>query len=371
MGCGSSSTSGPACRLRYGSAGAQPHHQGGRLRRYLDYAARGLPALALDISAGGDAESPFEESVISVIRSWGHELTPQVGTAGYRIDIGVRHSGHLGVYALGIECDGYQYHSSKVARDRDRLREKVLRGLGWHLHRIWDTAWYRDRNGEEGKLRAAIEQAIAAPVHGLLSDADKPDEDGRPLIQTEAADFDEALTWATPYVSANVPRLPYWIDPSQPGSQFDMAAGIRAVVTAEAPVHISVLDQRLRDAWDIGRIGARIRDNIDAAIRVAGVLRDGEFITVTSAPLATVRTPIEACRRDVEQVHDRELSLALVNLVHDAGGINHDELSTRVARIYGWTRRGPDIASRMQALITGLLANGTLTGNADNITAAS
>jgi hypothetical protein len=69
------------------------------LRRYLDYAARGLPALALDTSAGGDAESPFEESVITVIRSWGYDLTPQVGTAGYRIDIGVRHPDHPGVYA--------------------------------------------------------------------------------------------------------------------------------------------------------------------------------------------------------------------------------------------------------------------------------
>ena len=78
----------------------------------------------LDTAAGGDAESPFEESVISVMRSWGYELIPQVGTAGYRIDIGVRHPAHPGVYALGIECDGVQYHSSKAARDRDRLREK-------------------------------------------------------------------------------------------------------------------------------------------------------------------------------------------------------------------------------------------------------
>ena len=341
------------------------------LRRYLDYAARGMPALALDTSTGGDAESPFEESVISVIRSWGYEVTPQVGTAGYRIDIGVRHPDHPGVYALGVECDGYQYHSSKVARDRDRLREKVLRGLGWNLHRIWGTAWYRDRNGEEHKLRAAIEHAITAPVHGLLTDVTQPGERARPVIQTEAATFDETPAWATPYITAQVPRLPHWIDPSQPGSDTDMAAGIRAVVMTEAPVHVAVLQQRLRDAWDIGRIGARIRDNIDAAIRVAGVLRDGEFLTLTGAPLATVRTPTDACRREVEHVHDHELTLALANLVRDAGGITHDELTIRVARLYGWTRRGPDITTRMHTLITRLLANGTLTGNEHNLTAPS
>ena len=299
------------------------------LRRYLDYAARGMPALALGTSAGGDAESPFEESVINVIRSWGYELTPQVGTAGYRIDIGVRHPDHPGVYALGVECDGYQYHSSKVARDRDRLREQVLRGLGWNLHRIWGTAWYRDRNGEEHKLRAAIEHAATAPVHGLLTDLTQPPEGTRPVIHTEAATFDQAPPWAAPYITAQVPRLPHWIDPSQPGSYTSMAGGIRDVVMTEAPVHTAVLQQRLREAWDIGRIGARIRDNIDAAIRVAGVLRDGEFLTLTSAPLATVRTPTDACRREVEHVHDHELTLALTNLVRDAGGITHSELTTR------------------------------------------
>jgi hypothetical protein len=339
------------------------------LRRYLDYAARGMPALALDTTAGGDAESPFEESVINVIRSWGYELTPQVGTAGYRIDIGIRHPDHPGVFALGVECDGYQYHSSKVARDRDRLREQVLRGLGWNLHRIWGTAWYRDRNGEEHKLRAAIDHAITAPVHGLLTDLTQPGEATRAMVQTEAAAFDQSPPWATPYVTAQIPRLPHWIDPGQPGSYTSMVTGIRDVVKTEAPVHIAVLQQRLRDAWGIGRIGSRIRDNLDAAIRVAKVRRDGEFLTLTSASLATVRTPTDSCRRDVEHVHDHELTLALTNLVRDAGGITHDELTTRIARLYGWTRRGPDISTRLHTLIARLIADGILTGNEHNLTA--
>ena len=341
------------------------------LRRYLDYAARGMAALALDTSAGGDAESPFEESVIGVIRSWGYELTPQVGTAGYRIDIGVRHPHHPGVYALGVECDGYQYHSSRVARDRDRLREKVLRGLGWNLHRIWGTAWYRDRKGEERKLRAAIEHAITAPVHGLLAEAAERGENARIAVQTETATFDQTPTWAAPYVTAEVPSLPYWVDPSDPGSYTSMAEGIRSVVMIEAPIHTAVLLQRLRNAWDIGHVGGRIRANIDAAIARVGVLCDGEFLTLPSAPVATVRTPIDACRREVKHVHDHELMLALTNLVRDAGGITHDELTTRAARLYGWTRRGPDISTRFDVLIAGLISNGTLTGNEDNLTMPS
>jgi hypothetical protein len=339
------------------------------LRRYLDYAARGMAALALDVSSGGDAESPFEESVIAVIRSWGYEVAPQVGTAGYRIDIGIRHPGHPGVYALGVECDGYQYHSSKVARDRDRLRETVLRGLGWNLHRIWGTAWHRDRNGEERKLRAAIENAIAAPVHGLLTDL-SPDQGTMPVaIRTEAATFDATPSWATPYVTARIPPLPHWVDPGQPGSHFGMSAGIREVAMTEAPVHIAVLQQRLRDAWNIGRIGSQIRSNIEAAIKVAGVLRDGEFICLTGAPPAVVRKPVPACQRSIDQIHDHELRLAMVNLVSDAGGISYEELTTRIARLYGWNRRGPDITNRMNTVVDRLLADGALAGSRESLTA--
>ena len=62
------------------------------LRRYLDYAARGPAALAIELDESGlDADSPFEEEVLRTIRSWGYDAVPQVGTAGFRVDIGVKH----------------------------------------------------------------------------------------------------------------------------------------------------------------------------------------------------------------------------------------------------------------------------------------
>ncbi|APU42656.1 hypothetical protein BSL84_25620 [Streptomyces sp. TN58] len=131
--------------------------------RYLQYAKSGPAVLShgpLDVDA--QPESPFEESVLAVLRGWGYDVQPQVGVAGYRIDLGVRHPDFPGRYALGVECDGAMYHSSKAARDRDRLREGVLRGLRWELHRIWGTDWYRDRAGAEARLRAAVESGVAA-----------------------------------------------------------------------------------------------------------------------------------------------------------------------------------------------------------------
>ncbi|MDJ0027151.1 hypothetical protein QM583_08605 [Gordonia alkanivorans] len=129
------------------------------LQRYL--AAHKHAALAIDISRGeGGPESVFEEQVLAKIRSWGYDAVPQVGVAGYRIDMAVRHPERPGEYVLGIECDGAAYHSAQTARDRDRLRQQVLEGLGWRMHRIWGLSWWRDRSAQEERLRLAIEDAI-------------------------------------------------------------------------------------------------------------------------------------------------------------------------------------------------------------------
>src|SRR5262249_43692081 len=102
---------------------------------------------------------------------------------------------------------------------------------------------------------------------------------------------------------------------------------------------------------------------VDAAVGLADVIRDGEFLTLADAPRPAVRTPVPACKRTVDQVHDDELALALVSFVRDAGGISRSELTARLARLYGWTHGGPDIAGRMGALIARLRRTGILAGD--------
>jgi hypothetical protein len=136
------------------------------LKRYLEYAERG-PAVLMPDATKPDLRlnGSFEESVLQVLRDWGYHVQPRVGVAGYRVDIGVRHPEFPGAYVLGIQCDGATYYSCKSARDRDRLREEVLAGLGWQLHRIWGSDWYRGGPAAALQLREAIELAVArAPI---------------------------------------------------------------------------------------------------------------------------------------------------------------------------------------------------------------
>jgi hypothetical protein len=49
--------------------------------------------------------------------------------------------------------------TARSARDRGRLRQQVLEGLGWRLHRIWSTDWFRNPMRESDKLLTAIRHA--------------------------------------------------------------------------------------------------------------------------------------------------------------------------------------------------------------------
>jgi len=113
------------------------------LKTYLDFAINGSRVLASQASpTGREPDSPFEVAVIKALRDKGWQVVPQVGVSGYRIDLAVINKYKPGTFLLGIECDGATYHSAPSARDRDRLRQFVLEGLGWNIHRIWSTDWW-------------------------------------------------------------------------------------------------------------------------------------------------------------------------------------------------------------------------------------
>ncbi len=127
------------------------------LRDYLRY-AMGEVWWAAGTETGREPDSDFEVAVAAALGARGYEVRPQVGVAGYFIDMAIVHPDLPGRFVLGLECDGATYHSAKTARDRDRLRQRQLESLGWRIHRIWSTDWFRDPVGQINRVVARVEE---------------------------------------------------------------------------------------------------------------------------------------------------------------------------------------------------------------------
>lgn len=127
------------------------------LKHFLEFAERGPRALAESHQGSqGDFDSPFEASVAQALERKGWRVHTQIGASSFRVDLGVVHPDYPGSYLAGVECDGATYHRSATARDRDKLREQVLRGLGWQILRIWSTDWWVHPGGTLERIHAAL-----------------------------------------------------------------------------------------------------------------------------------------------------------------------------------------------------------------------
>ncbi len=234
-------------------------------KTFLQFAETGR--LSAPAQSVGEEMSPFEEAVRRAVERLGYEVHPQVGVAGFFVDLGVVDPEKPGRYALGIECDGATYHSARSARDRDRLRQAVLEDHGWIIHRIWSTDWFQRPAEQLRKVAAAIEQARTARA-AQPDNAPRVAEnaDAEPAIEREAEANAEAEELSVPYVEAAfwVPAnvAPHELAPKQ------MADVVLRIVEAEGPIHEDEVTARVRDLWGLGRAGSRIQDSVARAISV-------------------------------------------------------------------------------------------------------
>lgn len=131
------------------------------LRAYLAFAMRGGAASA--DGSRGQLPDDFADEVYAYLCESGYKAKRYVGCSGYRIDIAVLNPANEDEFAAGIECDGMTYASARTARDRDRLREAVLKEMGWNMYRVWSAEWYKNPDVEKKRLidflRESIEKA--------------------------------------------------------------------------------------------------------------------------------------------------------------------------------------------------------------------
>ena len=260
------------------------------LKHFLEFAEHGPKALAEAVqSIGGEHESPFERAVEESLTARGWQVKRQVGVSGFRIDLGVVHPDAPGRFVAGVECDGATYHRSATARDRDRLRDMVLRNLGWRILRTWSTDWWVDSRGAAEVLNARLTEILDRDRAERLAKNDGPEEEedtgpapgasaeavGNTSASVEAAPTDPA-PGVEPDKSLDDPGHEFFreadpreVDPApDPEAFFEwsyvprLVRMIRHVIDVEAPIKDDVLVRRIARAHGFQRSGERIRNRV-------------------------------------------------------------------------------------------------------------
>jgi len=352
------------------------------LKHFLEFAERGARALAEAVTGSiGDYDSPFEEAVAKALRRKGWQVHPQVGVSSFRIDLGVVDPDAPGRYLAGVECDGATYHRSATARDRDKIRERVLRGLGWEIARIWSTDWWHDAGGAlekvDTELQRLLEQQRAKHVEEkkveipdideadeLQTESPEPQED---LIEKEAVEVASAVyarnsTTVEPAVKA-APVQFHQADPAsavaevKPDAFYDesLQTMIAHVINVEGPVREDVLAKRIARAHGWARTGKKIKDRV-LQIALKEYPATEEDVGLFFWPVGSDTSEWLMFRysknrdRPVDEISKQELSALAKELF--PGDETTDESISKMARLIGIRRLTEEVKERLNHCVS-------------------
>ena len=392
------------------------------LKSFLDYAERGPAVLEAEERAGAarTVPGPLEQDLFARLEQRGHGVDLDVGAGGYRVALGVRDPEEPGRYLLGIECDGRHYASATSARDRDRLRAEVLRGLGWRLVRVWSPEYVEARDAVLGRLDAEISEALEearlrrareveqraaalaaaaqaaaalaaetqAAETGSIAAADAAPEDGE--NGTSAGD---GRSYASSPAAGQTPVAPVSERPGDlapryrawrpkrapvPRDRFyeawaDAVLGktLAEVVDAEGPMLFDLLAQRVARACGFGRVTQKAVDRVRQALpRLSTpVSRDGAesggeplYWPRGADPAAPLdyRVPGDGDedRREAEHLPLLEIQSAALELLRLSGACPEEPLLAELRRIFGFQALGRRVRERLELALAGLVRRG-------------
>ncbi|MBX3117435.1 MAG: DUF3320 domain-containing protein [Fimbriimonadaceae bacterium] len=304
--------------------------------------------------------SYFEDCVFEQLRNRGYDVTRQVGSEHFYIDLAVRNPAEPGKYSIGIECDGRMYHSAKSARDRDRLRQQVLEDRGWRIHRIWSTDWWRHPERELERCAEAIEASFR--FEGIMADpAATPTE--QQLIH-ETGEEDEGQS--TPQSNKESSIVPDYIlaELTWPRYQelldtppWQLAGLVGKVAQVEAPVHFDEIVRRIREAAGKSRAGSQIRPHIEGAVRAAerqGLIKfKMPFVYLPNQTEFVVRSRSQFPQqvKKIDLIAPEEIELAATEILRDSIAVEPDQIARPLANRLGFDRVTPEIAAHVLKVI--------------------
>lgn len=311
------------------------------LREYLDYAENGEVALQRSPSVNPFAEcdSEFETEVCEFLRENGFSVDKQVGSSSFKIDLALKRP-NTSDYLLAIECDGATYHSSKGARDRDRLRQEILEKMGWKFYRVWSTDWFRNKRVEKERLLEAAKLAVEN------SNA-KPKKEASYLSNVSFEEVADVKHFEFPkYVTADEYKI-------AESCGYDAIKVIRSIVELESPIAEEWLLKRVAFLFGREKVTSVVRNEFNKIIRNASsykITYKNGFLYWQEKEIPMLRVPNENSYvvREVKYIALEELANGIKEVLRENVTAEKSGLFRLLAQRLGFSRIGDAIIDRLE-----------------------
>ncbi|WP_022755888.1 DUF4011 domain-containing protein [Butyrivibrio fibrisolvens] len=323
------------------------------LREYLDYAENGEVALERSITVNPfeQFDSEFEMDVCDFLRENGFTVDTQVGCSGFRIDLGLKKPDSSD-YVLAIECDGATYHSSKNARDRDRLRQEILERMGWRFYRIWSTDWFRNNAVEKERLLKAATQAIHLGKYVKSEEDETAGEEEQVVFEKTVAP--KHLVFPE-YKEADVMELYK--------SNYSTQSLVKAIMEIEAPISEEYLLKRICFKYGREKVTSVVKQKFASEMYACernGIIMRNGFLYLADKNSYVLRVP--GVKRDIKYIAPEELAAGLSVILKQNYTAEKDGLYKTIVNQLGFSRMGDAIYAKLDEAL-GLLRNVTVEGD--------
>lgn len=343
------------------------------LKAFLQFAEKGHLSVRHEDVQETLSKQHLSASISKMLQEKGLEVKCNIGTSGFKVDIGIVHPDKPQQYILGIVVDGHYYYNAHTTNDREMVMPSVLKALGWNIHRIWTIDWYENSDKIIDTIIERVKQLQTQPE---VKEVVIPE----PIVES-AFEPIKALPEEAATISVATKQKPYEnytltsISNANSETIFEfqnrntIKQQIQSLVDTEAPISKSLLYKKVLQAWNTSRAGARLDKHLEGIIKemnIVQTIHHQPFYWSNNTTLDYYRSnDIE--KRIMEDIAPEEVLVALQEVVTNNLSIEEAELLRYLARTFGFAKVGKQIDTILRYVIDRAVQQGKVKRENDRI----
>ncbi|MFI3329008.1 MAG: DUF4011 domain-containing protein [bacterium] len=315
------------------------------LKNFLQY-AEGRTNLTSTIES--DDEALFISLLDNKLKQYGYHTDLKVG-ASVGIDIAIFDT-ELNRFICGIETDFGAYKTIKSTTDRERIRQNVLRSLGWKVYHIWSNDYYRNAKVELENIFNFIDASKSQTKDDEIQKKAEVKFTRKTAVEVKLEEF------ACEYKKYTGQKRRSAVL----SSDVDLIKLIQGIVNAETPMHTSVLKKRLLEVTNKEQFTDTEQECFTKCLLETGFLYEEDFLINESSKIwIRNRTDQDLSIRKIDHINDRELIQTIKYTIDRGLAATIEEIIREVHNLLGFNRN-VKLIERIKQLVKELEDNGDI-----------